>query len=182
MADARDRLKCPFCDQIFGGPVPEGTPLAGIGRDFRDHLTTEHPVQEHDLATTRWHDGLLVRCEPAPPMRGPRLLPKRKTPPPGHGLLRLIPLDERESDQGPFAVFCTCGFRDVAPSDKREAFACLHWHWARSNRLACPFCQWTWESDLREEIEREMARHIGMQHPERFPWGYQDRSEPTDTP
>lgn len=174
-------LHCPFCDHVFERPVPPSTPAKDIGRDFRDHLHTEHPVQDRDLKTTRWHDGMFLRCEPEQ-ARGPRLSPSRSNPPPGHGLARLLHLDERESDDGPMAVFCTCGFKDVGYTGRRQALAALRWHWARGQRIECPYCGWRWEWDVREDVEREMALHIGMAHATRFPWGYGDAAEPVPIP
>lgn len=174
--------KCPFCVRWFGGKVAADPPVNEIGQDFRDHLRADHPVEDQDLRTTRWQNDRFVRCDPPVERSGPRPVPRRRDPPAGHGLLRLLPLDVPESDDGPLAIFCECGFQDVATRGRDQAMACLEWHWGRGNRLRCPICDWPWESDVLESVERDMARHLGMSHAERFPWGYRGTAEPLRDP
>ena len=161
---------CPYCHQAFPAPSPS-TPVALIGQDFRDHLSTSHPLQSYDLQTTRWHNGEFVRCEPEQPgTRHPR---ERRQPRGGHGFARLVRMGgEPESDTEWVVIVCHCGWQSASVFGESLAWHELRVHFRNDCRLTCPYCDWRWEEQERDPAEREMARHIGILHPDRFPWGY----------
>lgn len=173
---AKTLLSCPYC-LISIPPDPPDTPVNAIGQAYRDHLRTAHPVQHHDLHTTRWHDGLFVRSQP--PISTARILTERRgDPPPGHGLAQLVSIDSDDANQ--VVVFCACGWKEIVLHGAAEAQHVLRVHYQQIHRLVCPYCGWHWESEGRDDVEREMARHIGVSHPERFPWGYAGPSLPRE--
>jgi hypothetical protein len=166
-----ERTRCPFCAETFP-PTPPRAPVAEIGKDYRDHLAAAHPVQLHDLKTTRWHDGSFVRDEPR--QSKPRNLRSRMQPRGNHGLLRLegIGGGPPESDDEWVTVTCKCGWTGLSVRGTKLAWHELRIHFRNDYRLACPHCGWYWEGQDREEAERTIAEHIGTSHPDRFPWGY----------
>ncbi len=162
---------CPYCSEVF--PPPEKhTPVNEIGQDYRNHLASAHPIQDHDLRTTRWRDGIFIRCEPWQPE--PRLLRSRKEPRRNHGLQKIVRIGggEPESDDEWASVVCRCGWQGLSVKGTALAWHELRVHYRNDYRLVCPHCGWYHEDQDRQEVERMMAQHIGTGHPDHFPWGY----------
>lgn len=162
--------RCPFCGQKFDPPSPD-TPVAAIGQDFREHLRVLHPIQDHDLQTSRWDNGVFVRCEPETPSH--RVMRQRKQPRGDHAFARLERVfGEAESDTECVVIHCRCGWKSDSLFGESLAWQQLRVHFRNDYRLTCPHCGWRYEDQEREPVERQLARHIGMQHPDQFPWGY----------
>lgn len=162
--------RCPFCDRVFAAIPAPGAPANETGREFREHLASAHPVEDHDLRTTRWREGTFVRCDPRNPRVGP--LRQRKQARGKHGVEEIVPVGG-----GALLIRCHCGWFAVG-FESELAWCELRVHYRNDYRLACPHCGWYWEDQDREDGEREMALHIGMRHPERFPWGYGEPQAP----
>ena len=164
-------VRCPYCGRAVP-PAKPNTPIGEIGKDFRDHLAAVHPLQLHDLKTTRWQKGNFIRCEPWQP-KG-RALRSRKEPRGNHGLHKIVSIGggEPESDDEWVTVICRCGWTGLSVHGTKLAWHELRIHYRNDYRLVCPHCDWYYEDQDSEHAARTMAQHIGTGHPERFPWGH----------
>lgn len=116
---------CPFCERSFEDDRPE-TPVNELGQELRDHLQTDHAVQDHDLKTTRWVDGAFVRTEPWLPQR--RILRQQRRPPTGHALERFEQVDGEPGATESVLVFCGCGWRGLSLHGTEQAWHILRVH------------------------------------------------------
>lgn len=161
---------CPFCTQTFE-PSAGSAPVNSVGEDLRNHIREAHPVQDRDLKTTRWQKGAYVRCDEE--LSRHRLLRQRRQPPAGHGLAQIQPVDgARESEHEGVLITCKCGWRSFSAFGEGDAWHQLRIHFRNDYRLVCPHCELRVEDQDRDHSERALAQHIGIEHADRFPWGY----------